>query len=242
MLFVNKNPIQSAVFVSVIFFALFAYQAITQVSHANSKSTVEQEIDSMVKKLKAKAPQIDNKVLRMAVTAYKNAHKKGKVKKPVLTVIDYSLPSSKKRMWIFDLKTNQVSYYTHVSHGKNSGGLKASSFSNTNGSKQSSLGTFVTADTYHGSNGYSLNLHGLEKGINNNAHARRIVIHGAKYARKSFIDRNGYLGRSWGCPAVADHLAKPVIDKIKGGSVVFSYYPKQRFLAQSAFIRSTQLA
>ncbi|NKB46422.1 MAG: hypothetical protein GKR77_01380 [Legionellales bacterium] len=241
MLLANKTVLKSTLYFLFTLFTILAYQAITQVSHAKTTAPVEQRINSMVKKLSAQAPQIDRKVLRMAVTAYKNAHQKGQVKKPLLTVIDYSLPSSKKRMWIFDIHNNKVSYYTHVSHGKNSGGLKASSFSNTNGSKQSSLGTFITADTYQGANGYSLNLHGLEKGINDNAYQRRIVMHGAAYANESFIKKNGYLGRSWGCPAVASHLAKPVINKIKGGSVVFAYYPKQTFLAKSAFIRSTQL-
>lgn len=181
--------------------------------------------------LSKKARALNPDVLEKALVAYNKADEAGKVKNPVLTVIDYSIKSTEPRMWIFDLNKNSVEFYTHVSHGRNTGGLHATSFSNTNNSKQSSLGTFVTADTYQGNNGYSLNLLGQDKGLNDNALARRIVIHGAKYASESFAKSNGYLGRSWGCPAVSTELAKPVIDKIKDGSVVYSYHSNEPRLA-----------
>jgi len=193
------------------------------------------DIDKTVKALSKKS-DINTKVLKHAVTAYKNAERKGLVKNPTLTVIDYSKPSSEKRMWIFDVEKNRLSFYTHVAHGVNSGGNEISSVSNVNNSRQTSVGTFITKDTYSGSNGYSLNLEGLEKGFNDNAYARRIVIHGANYADESFVKQNGRLGRSWGCPAVSHELAKPVIDNIKGDSVVVAYYPDKEWLKQSEYL------
>lgn len=194
------------------------------------------DVDKTSTQLSKKASTLDKDVLKMALTAYNNADKQGLVKKPVLTVIDYSIQSTEPRMWVFDLNKNSVDFYTHVAHGRNTGGLHATQFSNQNGSKQSSLGTFITADTYQGGNGYSLNLQGLDKGLNDNAYARRIVIHGAAYAKESFAKQHGYLGRSWGCPAVSSELAAPVINKIKDGSVVFAYHKNEPKLKQSKLL------
>lgn len=170
---------------------------------------------------------LDAKVLTLALNAYNKAHKQGLVTNPYLTVIDYSLPSSQQRMWVIDVKRAAVDFHLHVAHGKNSGGLYATNFSNESGSKASSLGTFITSDTYHGSNGYSLNLKGLNKGLNDKAHARRVVIHGADYVSDSYLAKRGQLGRSWGCPALERSVNAKVINKIKGGSVVFSYHPQK---------------
>ncbi|KTD59610.1 hypothetical protein Lsan_2201 [Legionella santicrucis] len=196
----------------------------------------ETDINTKVEHLSHKAPQLNKKVLKLALTAYKNASKKGSVKKPVLTVIDYSLPSNKQRMWIFDLRRERLLYNTYVAHGRNSGVNRASHFSNVPSSKQSSLGTYITKDTYIGSKGYSLNLQGLEKGINDNALSRRVVIHGAWYVEPDFIKKAGRAGLSWGCPAVAQTLAKPVINTIKNGSVIFAYFPDRKFLSRSGYL------
>ncbi len=185
--------------------------------------------------LSQKAPQLNRKVLKLALAAYKKAAAKGAVKKQVLTVIDYSLPSNKQRMWVFDLSKERLLYNTHVAHGKNSGGETPNHFSNAVSSKATSLGTFVTRDTYIGSKGYSLNLQGLERGINDNAYDRRVVMHGAWYMEPSFIKKAGRAGRSWGCPSIAHTLAKPVINTIKGGSVIFAYYPDRYYLSHSGF-------
>lgn len=194
------------------------------------------DIQTEVNHLSEKAPSLNKKVLRLALTAYQKAKSSGIAKKPILTVIDYSLPSNKQRMWVFDVKKDKLLYNTYVAHGKNSGVNTPHHFSNKNSSKESSLGTFVTRDTYMGSKGYSLNLLGLEKGVNNNAYRRRVVIHGAWYVEPSFIKKTGRAGRSWGCPAVAKTLAKPLINAIKNGSVVFAYYPDKYFLTHSGFI------
>ncbi|KTD65168.1 murein L,D-transpeptidase catalytic domain family protein [Legionella spiritensis] len=186
--------------------------------------------------LSQKAPELNKKVLKLALNAYNKASARGAVKKPVLTVIDYSLPSYKQRMWVFDLRKERLLYNTYVAHGRNSGTDVPHHFSNKSSSKESSLGTYVTRDTYFGSKGLSLNLQGLEKGFNDNAYNRRVVIHGAWYVEPAFIKRAGRAGRSWGCPSIARTLAKPVINTIKGGSVVFAYYPDKYYLTHSGFV------
>lgn len=151
-------------------------------------------------------------------------------------MIDYSLPSNKQRMWVFDLRNERLLYNTYVAHGKNSGVNVARSFSNRESSKQSSLGTYITKNTYIGHKGYSLNLQGLDRGFNDNAYNRRVVIHGAWYVEPEFIKKAGRAGLSWGCPAIAQTLAKPVINTIKNGSVVFAYYPDKKFLSHSGYL------
>ena len=194
------------------------------------------DINTEVMHLSQKAPQLDTKVLKLALTAYEKARHNGEAKKPILTVIDYSLPSSKQRMWVFNVRQEQLLYHMHVAHGKNSGQDIPKHFSNQMSSKETSLGAYVTKSTYIGSNGYSLNLEGLEKGFNDNAYNRRVVVHGARYVEPGYIKQTGHAGRSWGCPAIAASLSKPLINTIKDGSVVFAYYPDQHYLAQSHYI------
>ena len=193
-------------------------------------------INTSFQHLSNTAPQLNKKVLKLALTAYTNAHKRGAVKKPVLTVIDYSLPSNKQRMWVFDMSKERLLYNTYVAHGKNSGSTVANHFSNRESSKESSLGTYITKDTYIGHKGYSLNLQGLDHGFNDNAYNRRVVIHGAWYVEPDFIRKAGRAGLSWGCPAIAQTLAKPLINAIKNGSVVFAYYPDKNFLSHSGYL------
>ncbi len=200
-----------------------------------ARSGVATDLNSKVQHLSNKAPQLNKNVLKLALTAYKNADQKGQVKKPVLTVIDYSLPSNKQRMWIFDMHKERLLYNTYVAHGRNSGEV-AHDFSNRESSKQSSLGTYITKDTYIGHKGYSLNLKGLDAGFNDNAYNRRVVMHGAWYMEPDFIRKTGRAGLSWGCPAIADTLAKPVINTIKNGSVIFAYFPDKKFLNKSNYL------
>lgn len=193
-------------------------------------------VGAKLQHLSKKAPQLNPRVLKYALTAYTNANKRGAVKKPVLTVIDYSLPSNKQRMWVFDMRNEKLLYNTYVAHGRNSGGNYATHFSNRNSSKQSSLGTYITRDTYYGHKGYSLNIQGLDRGFNDNAYNRRVVIHGAWYVEPSFIKSAGRAGLSWGCPAVSNSLARPLINTIKNGSVIFAYYPDKKFLNNSGLL------
>lgn len=186
------------------------------------------------------APTLDRDVLAKALDARACAVSAGEAERDeILTVIDYSLPSTAKRLWVFDVAAREVLYNELVAHGKNTGANMATRFSNTDGSLQTSLGLFRTADTYYGKNGYSLRLHGLEKGINHLALPRTIVIHGAPYVSDEFARQQGRIGRSWGCPAVPEAVARPLIDTIKEGSLVFSYYPDEDWLGGSRFLASS---
>lgn len=169
---------------------------------------------------------------RQAVTGY---YKVAGRKRDVLTLIDFSQPSTRERLFVFDMKERKMLFSSLVAHGKNSGEMYATSFSNENGSLKSSLGFYLTESTYQGSNGYSLILNGLEKGINDHARERAIVMHGADYADPSVISGGRRLGRSFGCPAVPRALSCPIIDAIKGGSVMFIYAETPDYLAQSSF-------
>lgn len=144
-------------------------------------------------------------------------------KKNILTIIDYSKPSTEKRFYVIDIEKKQLLISTFVAHGKNTGDIEALSFSNQPNSLQSSLGFFLTAETYEGQNGYSMKLDGLEKGINDNARTREIVIHGADYVSEEYISKYGRLGRSWGCPALPMELSREIIDLISRGSCLFVY-------------------
>ncbi|MFK8011423.1 MAG: murein L,D-transpeptidase catalytic domain family protein [Marinicellaceae bacterium] len=186
--------------------------------------------------LKMLDSKISENVLNMAINAVNCANQGAN--KPIqnISIIDYSLPSTTKRFWSFDVINNELLFHEFVAHGKNTGANYAKKFSNIPGSKQSSIGLFKTAGTYNGSNGYSLILNGLEKGFNDMAQKRYIVMHGAAYVSQKFIDKHGRLGRSWGCPAFEKKLAKTIIDQIKQGQFLFIYYPEDEWLKKSEYI------
>ncbi len=154
----------------------------------------------------------------------------------IISIIDFTKPSSQKRLFVIDLKNYRVLFNTYVAHGVNSGREFANQFSNTPESNKSSLGFYVTSNTYIGSNGYSLRLNGLERGINDNASSRDIVMHGADYVNEDYIHSQGYIGRSWGCPAVAPKVSKPVINSIKNGTCLFIYSNVNSYLQRSRVI------
>ncbi len=185
--------------------------------------------------LRAVAPAIDPGVLALALEARSCALNNGTAAGTRLAVIDYSLPSTQKRMWVFDLQQPGLLYAEHVAHGQGSGENMANSFSNRDGSHQTSLGLFRTAETYIGGNGYSLRMDGLEPGVNDNARDRLIVIHGAPYVNPDNAQRMGRLGRSYGCPALRPQVAREVIDTIKGNQLVFAYYPDDPWLSGSRY-------
>jgi hypothetical protein len=208
------------------------------ITAASDMRAAEPTSEGLVKSLVRQAPELRTEVLKMALDAAHSAAKRGLVQRQdLLTVIDYSLPSTQPRLFVFDLVSRKLLFRELVAHGKNSGGNVPDFFSNSTGSLASSLGLFVTADPYIGGNGYSLRLKGLEEGINDMAWDRAIVMHGASYVSQEAIKILGRLGRSWGCPAVRPEIAHKIIDTLRGGTAVFAYYPEKTWLATSAFIR-----
>ena len=172
--------------------------------------------------------KLDFHILEKAVAGHQKIKSWGK--SHLLVVIDYSQPSTKERFFVLDLAQKKLLHHTLVAHGKNTGANTARQFSNVSGSLQSSLGFFRTAETYRGKHGYSLKLDGLEKGINDHARERAIVIHGADYVSHAFVQKHGRLGRSWGCPALPQNQTKQIIDLIKSGVSVFAYADNKAYL------------
>lgn len=196
------------------------------------------------KALTQAAPTLDSKVLSTALSAMQCALNNGAEPANRLAVIDFSLPSSDKRLWIFDLQNEKLVLHDFVAHGNRSGDNFATSFSNTNGSHQSSIGLFRTAESYQGKHGYSLRMDGLEPGFNDRARERAIVIHSADYVNPEWIKSQGRIGRSQGCPAVRPEIGRTVVDNLKGGQFMFSWYPDQEWLQSSIYLncRTQQVA
>ena len=175
--------------------------------------------------------------LELAMQAVHCATASGAIEQPeTLTLIDYSRPSTEPRLWVYDLTTGELLFEELVAHGRNSGENLATSFSDAMNSHQSSLGLFVAGDTYVGSNGYSLRMDGLEPGFNGRARDRAIVMHGAWYVDPALAEAQGRIGRSWGCPALREAVARDIIDTVAGGGVIFSYYPDDEWLEESRFL------
>ncbi|TBU90340.1 murein L,D-transpeptidase catalytic domain family protein [Stutzerimonas kirkiae] len=182
------------------------------------------------------APALDRKVLTHAVAAMQCAVNNGATPARRLAVIDFSLPSSERRLWIFDLQQKKLLLEDLVAHGQKSGENLATRFSNRVGSHQSSIGLFRTAESYSGKHGYSLRMDGLEPGINDRARERAIVVHAADYVNPAWITSQGRIGRSQGCPAVRPEVARMVVDSLKGGQFMFSWYPDQQWLQSSLYL------
>lgn len=194
--------------------------------------------DQLADMLARTAPNADRKVLQLAAKAMSCALQRPElgVDPRRLSVIDYSRPSTEQRMWVFDLARQKLLFEEWVAHGRNSGANATERFSNRDGSFMSSLGAFTAKETYMGGNGYSLRLEGLEPGFNDNARDRAIVIHGAPYVNPAIARLQGRLGRSLGCPAVRLTVARPLIDSLRGGAMVFAYYPDKDWLARSRLL------
>jgi len=169
-----------------------------------------------------------------ALKGFYSLKNKGLVQKDILTLVDFSMSSNTKRLWVIDLSTNTILYNSLVAHGRNTGEEYASSFSNTNSSYKSSLGFYVTGETYNGKHGMSLKLDGIEKGINDNARVRGVVIHAANYVSNAFIKYNKRLGRSLGCPAIPEESLRGIVNTIKNKSCLFIYHPSRGPKAFSA--------
>lgn len=212
---------------------VMAMMALAGGTTAARAETAPQELVETLTRL---APAANPKVIRLALEATACAAANGVGQPDRLAVIDYSRPSTERRLWVFDLAKRRLMFEELVAHGKNTGDNYARSFSNKMNSLATSIGLFRTLEPYQGSNGYSLRMDGLDPGFNDNALKRAIVIHGAPYVAPSFAEAHGRLGRSWGCPAVRAAVAQKIIDVLKGGQFVFSYYPDNRWLQSSPFL------
>jgi hypothetical protein len=191
----------------------------------------------LLERLSAAAPDADPKVLALALQARTCAMAtEGASSASRLAVIEYSRPSTQTRLWVFDLQRKALLFAEHVAHGRGSGENLAQTFSNREGSHQSSLGLFRTAETYQGGNGYSMRMDGLEPGVNDAARDRLIVMHGAPYVDPLAALKQGRLGRSFGCPAVRPQVARELIDTLKQGQLLFAYYPDPEWLKGSSLL------
>lgn len=180
---------------------------------------------------------LSKKAWQFALKGYWKLVAKGRIENTdVITICDFSLSSTHKRLFIIDLKNGELLLNTYVAHGRKSGLEYARSFSNKANSHQSSLGFYITKNQYYGENGLSLRLQGIEKGFNDKALRRNIVIHGSDYAGDDFLDANNYLGRSYGCPAVPEEDVQTIVNTIKEGSCFFIYYPARNYIASSKIL------
>ncbi|WP_428224321.1 murein L,D-transpeptidase catalytic domain family protein [Flavobacterium sp.] len=207
------------------------------ISESVSASNVMAKIEMVYNSLDANSfamPQIE--CFKKAMLGFYTLKEKGLIEKDILTVIDFSMSSTKKRMWVIDLMANKILFNTVVSHGMKSGLEYADSFSNEMNSNKSSLGFYVTGETYLGKHGLSLKLDGQERGINDNARNRSVVMHGAEYANPTIIRNQGYLGRSQGCPAIPEAVKNQIINTVKGKTCLFIFHPNRAYDIASKLI------
>ncbi|HEY6142362.1 MAG TPA: murein L,D-transpeptidase catalytic domain family protein [Flavobacterium sp.] len=194
-----------------------------------AKSTFESNVEVMYNSLNTNEFSLPNiESFKEALKGFYLLKEKGLVKKDILTLVDFSLSSNVKRLWVIDLSTNTILYNSLVAHGINTGEEFAYSFSNANSSFKSSLGFYATGEVYNGKHGMSLKLDGLEKGINDNARVRGVVMHAADYVSNTFIKFHKRLGRSQGCPAIPGEVLKDIVSTIKDKSCLFIYHPSRR--------------
>jgi hypothetical protein len=219
---------------------LFILCVLAQAGYGNAfskpSSTIpENEVEAKVLQLSQKL-NINTQALRLALNGYEKLKSLGRISNlRFLTIADFSKPSNENRLYVIDLFLEQVVVQTLVAHGKKSGTLFANIFSNKTSSHKSSLGFYVTGNIYNGRNGASLELNGMESGINDHARNRSIVIHGADYVSNRYIQQQGYIGRSQGCPAVPNDQLTNIIDAIQGASCMFVYAPNKAYLQKSNF-------
>jgi L,D-transpeptidase catalytic domain len=236
---------------SVSVFAVIIALAI-QFSFANGKKsenigaevnrpavTVANSNLSLYNKLNLSVAGLSKEAFDYAMKGYQYLLAQGKIANDeTLSIVDFSLPSSAKRLFVIDVKKAALLFNTYVSHGRNSGLATATEFSNEPNSFKSSLGFYITGNTYDGKHGYSLRLEGEEPNFNDNAASRGIVMHSAPYVNEALARGRGYIGRSEGCPAVPENLYKPIISKIKNGSCLFLYSPDQNYLSHSSILNA----
>jgi hypothetical protein len=210
-------------FLSVIFLVFFVAGSLPVCGRSLQPPNSNTRFNALLKQ----APSINPQALQAALTSLRQLQTNGlNVRSDVLAVIDYTKPSTEPRLWVFDLIRTRILFLELVAHGRNSGDNRAVRFSNQSGSLMSSLGIFLTRNTYIGEHGLSLRLQGLEKGINDKSMERAIVIHAASYVSERVARREGRIGRSWGCPAVRPEISLRLIKTIENGTLLLAYYPE----------------
>lgn len=226
--------------IGLVFLSLVLVSSVSEWSGAsnnreNNSPLLIEKFKQTISENPSELPATD--LLQTALSGYELLKKEQTINRPeVITIIDFSLPSNQERLWVLDLVESKVLYHCLVSHGRNSGEVMAEKFSNKPGSYASSPGFYTTGETYFGKHGFSLRLNGIENGINDKARERAIVIHGADYVSSEFIEKNGRLGRSLGCPAVPEELSTEIIETIKDGTCLFVYAPTDSYLSESLVI------
>jgi len=229
----------------IAFAALFSLWSLASANSSNDEKNAKNKItaaidhhEQIVRNIYTECElqdKLEYPIFKQAVAGYNSLEISNK---KILSIIDFSKPSNEERFFIIDVENKKLLLQTLVAHGKNSGLINATKFSNRSGSHKSSLGFYITGTTYRGRHGYSLLLHGVEKGINDNARQRGVVIHGANYVSKKYIDQNSMLGRSWGCPSVSRELSREIIDEIKGGSCLYIYSDDETYKRKSVFVEA----
>jgi hypothetical protein len=228
-------------FFPVLFIVLSSFTININNSSSESITSNVESFESKVTSLYAglhannfKAPQLES--FAKALKGFYKLQEKGLIQNNLLTLVDFSLSSNTKRLWVIDMNTNTILYHSLVAHGKNSGEEFATKFSNKSESYQSSLGFYITGEVYQGKHGKSLRLDGIERGINDKARDRAVVMHGADYVSEQFIKQNKRLGRSLGCPAIPEELTAEIIDLIQNKSCLFIYHPTKTYAVTSKLL------
>ena len=245
----NLFLIAAPIFAGVICMG-FGFEKSAPISGHTVASVIKAELDpgrslkaaAVYDSLELDMAGLKREAFDLAVKGWEKLKSEGKLgNESVLAIGDFSQSSSRKRLYVLDMENYKMLFNTLVAHGRNSGREWATRFSNKVSSYQSSPGFYVTGQTYQGSNGYSLRLAGMEKGINDKAMKRAIVMHGAPYVSESFINRQGYLGRSQGCPAVPAREAKSIINTLKDGTCLYIHVPGQTYISKSALLRDRSM-
>lgn len=223
------------VFRNLVHFTVF-FVLLINFGFVNSKKANSHYLGSIYEELSG-ASKPDFELFEKAYLGYIDLKLSGHLAsdKEILSIVDFRIPSNQERFWVIDLKSRTVLHHTLVAHGENSGKKYALDFSNEVNSHKSSLGFYVTQETYYGKNGLSLRLKGLERGFNSNARKRYVVLHGADYATEEYLEQNGTLGNSEGCPAIPMGIHKSIIELTKNGTCLFIYYPDINYIEKSMY-------
>lgn len=238
----NQNPVENTSQLTAAKVLSLREAAVPNERKLLTRNNFEDYVQHLYRVIGLSSYKLDYEVFKLGMVGFFSLEREGAVKnKDLLTIIDFSKASTEKRFYTIDLRNQKLIYHTYVAHGRNTGQNMATEFSNTAHSNQSSLGFYVTGETYVGSKGYSLRLDGKEKSFNDKIRSRAVVIHAAEYATEYWIKRYGRLGRSQGCPALPPDLSRKIIDTIKDKTAIFTYYPDENYLNASRYLKEDDL-